>query len=385
VVRSSIFARPGALFAAAFVFGVTASCSKIVGIQDTDVESQAGAGPAAGGSGGQGGAAGKPANGSGGTAGAATGSGGSAGMGTGGKGGAAMGGGTGGSGADGGGGSGGTGGGKGRTGGSSGGTGGANASGGTGGAATGGAGATGGTGGTDAAGGEGGGGTPTCPSKCPLDKPSCIDGACGVRGPALVTAGAYYIDSTEVTVGQYKAFLAAKGTDTSGQISVCAWNTDYKPAGDPGTDPNFPVSYVDWCDAAAFCSWADEHLCGAIDGSVLTKDGLFDANVSQWFQACGAGGYHPKNNAHCNSVDGNGDAVPVATMPDCEGYYPGLFDMEGNVAEWVDVCDSNTGASDVCHALGGSMLDAQSYCSEDYDYFMRTETAFSVGFRCCSG
>ncbi len=381
MVRGSTFVRPGAVFAAAFVLGLTASCSKIVGIGDTNVESNAGAEATSGGSSGRGGAAGNPSTGSGGTAGAATGSGG---MSAGGKGGtgAQTGGGTGGSGATGDGGAGGTGGG-------SGGSGGASAGGGTGGslpmAGSGGASATGGTGGTDSAGGEGGSTPTTCPAQCPLDKPSCIDGACGVRGPKLIDAGSYFIDATEVTVGEYKAFTDARGNDTSGQAGACSWNTDFKPAGDPGTDPNLPVSYVDWCDAAAFCKWADEHLCGAIDGSALTKDELFDANLSQWFQACGAGGSHPRNNAVCNSVNGNGDAVPVGSLPDCEGYYPGLFDMEGNVAEWVDVCDANTGESDVCHALGGSMVDGQSFCSEDYDYFLRTETAFTIGFRCCSG
>jgi hypothetical protein len=382
VVRGSSGARSGAFFAAAFVLGVTVSCSKLVGIEETNVEAQAGAGASPGGSNGGGGTAGKPS--SGGTAGAAPGSGGSGGISAGGAGGsgAQTGGGTGNNGANGGGGSGGT----------AGGAGGASTTGGTagnrptaGGGGTTATGGSGGTGGTDAAGGEAGANPGTCPATCPLDEPSCIDGACGVRGPKLVSAGSYYIDATEVTVGQYKAFLDAKGGDTSGQTSVCAWNTDFKPAGDPGTDPNLPVSYVDWCDAAAFCAWAGEHLCGAIDGGVLTKDDLFDETASQWFQACGAGGSHPRNNAMCNSVDGNGDAVPVGSLPGCEGYYPGLFDMEGNVAEWVDVCDSITGSSDVCHAPGGSMVDAQSYCSEDYDYFTRDKTAFTIGFRCCSG
>ena len=79
----------------------------------------------------------------------------------------------------------------------------------------------------------------------------------------------------------------------------------------------------------------------------------------------------------------------MASFPGCEGYFPGLFDMEGNVAEWVDGCDGNTGAADVCYLMGGNIFDERSYCDEVYndaeDAFRRDDTAVSFGFRCCSG
>jgi formylglycine-generating enzyme required for sulfatase activity len=77
--------------------------------------------------------------------------------------------------------------------------------------------------------------------------------------------------------------------------------------------------------------------------------------------------------------------APVGTFLGCEGFYPGLFDMEGNVAEWVDLCEGTGGAADICYALGGSVVDSQSYCTEiPYD-FPRDGKYFTTGFRCCSG
>jgi formylglycine-generating enzyme required for sulfatase activity len=77
--------------------------------------------------------------------------------------------------------------------------------------------------------------------------------------------------------------------------------------------------------------------------------------------------------------------APVATFPDCEGSYAGLFDLEGNVAEWVDSCDGATGAADICLLLGGNIIDSQSFCTESYTNIRRDDaTAYTFGFRCCS-
>src|SRR5439155_13431616 len=86
---------------------------------------------------------------------------------------------------------------------------------------------------------------------CQAGGTCAVNGAVGlcVRNP--VTVDAYNIDATEVTVGQYAAFLTAKGSDTSGQAAYCSWNTTYVPAADwPRTVENYdmPVAWVDWCD-----------------------------------------------------------------------------------------------------------------------------------------
>ena len=232
------------------------------------------------------------------------------------------------------------------------------------------------------------------PQACPLAQPACAgEGQCVVRGPALVTVGNFFIHATEVTVSQYGEFLTAKGGDVSGQSQVCSWNQSYwdydaRPVMDPG---NRPIAYVDWCDAAAYCSWAGMRLCGRIGGGPIARSEVFDATLDQWYVSCGGpnGGAHPNNNPTCNSSQGFSDIADVASFPGCEGYFPGLFDMEGNVAEWVDGCDGNTGADDVCYLMGGNIFDQRSYCDEVYndpeDAYHRNTTAVSFGFRCCSG
>ncbi len=84
----------------------------------------------------------------------------------------------------------------------------------------------------------------------PLDY-AAPDGPCpNLPGPPLVPAGTSCIDSTEVTVGQYTAFLTAKAGDTSGQPIECsAWNTSLVPNTWPQTGDDIPVAYANWCQA----------------------------------------------------------------------------------------------------------------------------------------
>ncbi len=276
-----------------------------------------------------------------------------------------------------------------------GGSGAAGAAGGAGGGAAGtsgmggaaGASGTGGSGGTSASGGTGGsgatggaGGTGGCPT--------------GVPGPALVDVnGAYCMDATEVTNAQYKAFLDTTPA-TSGQDAWCSWNTTYTPStGWPAAGiESYPVAYVDWCDAYAYCSWAGKRLCGKIGGGANGYADFADATKSEWFNACSAGGAktYPYGNtydgAKCNGIDYGASApIAVATAPGCEGGYPGLHDMSGNVMEWEDSC-AGTGATDWCRLRGGGTNGGATgiTCNLDQPFF-RNYVASNIGFRCCSG
>jgi hypothetical protein len=221
----------------------------------------------------------------------------------------------------------------------------------------------------------------------PTDATAGCDGPCSAGGPAMVPVSTYYVDSTEVTVAQYQQFLAAKGTDTSGQPPACAWNTTYAPSG-ALSGSNFPITSVDWCDAFAFCAWAGKHLCGSIaDGGAIASSDTLKQNVSQWFLACGGPGGSSDPNGHpmCNATFGASGLIAVASDPGCEGWYAGLFDLEGNAAEWVDSCDvdgGSGGATDTCYTLGGSFYDETAYCTESIG-FARNTTYDSIGFRCC--
>ncbi|HEY2367182.1 MAG TPA: SUMF1/EgtB/PvdO family nonheme iron enzyme, partial [Polyangiaceae bacterium] len=91
----------------------------------------------------------------------------------------------------------------------------------------------------------------------------------------------FCIDKTETPVALYDTFMNDLATDPSkGQAPECGWNTSsdsYVPSFDPyASDPQRaqrPISYVDWCDAVAFCKYWGKHLCGARgDGGPLALD-----------------------------------------------------------------------------------------------------------------
>lgn len=250
--------------------------------------------------------------------------------------------------------------------------------------------------GTAAMGGSGGAAS-ECP--CAAPTPTCENNKCVVRGPTMIevtdATPPYYIDSTEVTVAQYKTFIATN-PPTTGQRAACAWNKSYAPDTPYGGATTGVVS-VDFCDADAYCTWAGKQLCGAIGGGTLKgTDSTVDPNPdvvniakSQWYLACAGPQvteYNYGNNesdTKCNeSVDN--DVEPVASFPGCVGHYNGLYDMVGNAIEWIDACDANTGEADNCAIIGGSYTVEPEGGCDDYDLTPRDSTGIALGFRCCS-
>jgi formylglycine-generating enzyme required for sulfatase activity len=232
----------------------------------------------------------------------------------------------------------------------------------------------------------------------------CTSASSGSAGPRMVQADSYCIDSTEVTVAQYMQFVADGGAGVT-QPTECAWNSTFAPSTDGASDgrcnaalndptarPDFPITCIDWCDAWSFCDWAGKRLCGAISGG----PGNFNASDtnSQWYTACAT----PEDNTFPNdSADGGrcvlnkSAAVPVDTS-NCNGGYPGLTDMVGNVEEWTDACNTDGekdgGAGhgfDLCRDEGDEFQENFSGpgCTSD-DTDNRNETWAGIGFRCCS-
>ena len=226
------------------------------------------------------------------------------------------------------------------------------------------------------------------------DAPSGCPG--GLAGPSMVKVDAYCIDSTEVTNAQYAKFVQAKNGDISGQPATCAWNTTYVPLPSCSLDTAeaAPVTCVDWCDAAAYCAWAGKRLCGRIGGGPSTPATAALADADQWYRACSHAGQHvfPYGDTYapstCNdSARGAGGPIAVGTSPGCQGGYPGLFDMSGNVVEWVDTCAASAGANDACIIRGGAYDDDTSadflQCGSKSTN-ARQSVDSTKGFRCCT-
>jgi formylglycine-generating enzyme required for sulfatase activity len=218
------------------------------------------------------------------------------------------------------------------------------------------------------------------------------DAGCpSAEGPAMIRAGSFCIDSTEVTNGQYEAFLNA---DPPAVPAECGWKASFVPSDRwppaPGSE-KLPVAYVDWCDGYAYCAWTGKHLCGRIGGGALLHSGVNDATKDQWYAACSRVG--ERVYPYGDDFDPNRCALAPATYPDevasnlqCEGGYGGLFDMSGNLQEWIDSCASALGAEDRCTIRGGSISesDAGDVRCTSFRQLRRDERWADVGIRCCA-
>jgi formylglycine-generating enzyme required for sulfatase activity len=225
----------------------------------------------------------------------------------------------------------------------------------------------------------------------------------------------FCIDATEVTQTDYVAFLTAVGGDVAQtqQPPECAFNTELTRTGAGSNCPSFttgndlPVNCVDWCDAYAYCAWAGKRLCGKLaDGGPLA----FDAEVTsdEWQFAC-SGGFtkaYPYGDSGqicacfipeewtaqmmCDyqSIINPNYKAPVASLPGCEGGFPGIFDMQGNAAEWTDRCQPGSGSGDeLCVVRGGSTysVNGSSWLSCDnlQQTNARNDAGIDPGIRCC--
>jgi formylglycine-generating enzyme required for sulfatase activity len=227
-----------------------------------------------------------------------------------------------------------------------------------------------------------------------LDAATREAGCPGTAGPVMVDVGGYCIDATEVTRGQYDAFLKSN-PNVAGQAAACSWNVSFLPSPFDLSKPDFPVTYVDWCDAFAYCAWAGKRLCGRIGGGPLPFGAAsVDATQSQWYRACSKNGTqtYPYGNTYdplaCNGAEDGGAVAATGSFAGCAGGYPGIFDMAGNVEEWQDSCSADAGAADNCRDQAGTYgyvapASNSTRCSFT-DSDVRNATLPDVGFRCCA-
>jgi formylglycine-generating enzyme required for sulfatase activity len=213
----------------------------------------------------------------------------------------------------------------------------------------------------------------------------------------------YCIDSTEVTRGQYQAWVATN-PPTSGQGAQCTWKTNFVPDVACMTSVNVfvgsgseyhPQVCVDWCDAYAYCQAVGKRLCGKLGGGPNGYDDFSNASVSQWHNACvsdGANNAYPYGSTYqwnyCSGYDNNAvTTVPAGSMHDCQSSvtgYGGVYDLSGNVWEWEDAC-GGPGGADYCRLRGGSFsYQSPNLRCDAVNFDHASYLSSTVGLRCCS-
>jgi formylglycine-generating enzyme required for sulfatase activity len=189
-----------------------------------------------------------------------------------------------------------------------------------------------------------------------------------------VGSGTTWVDADEVTVEAFGACVAA-GACSMDHVTVIPDSTcNYEVKG----RETHPMNCVSWQGAEQYCRFAGARLCKA----------------EEWFSACRgpADQDFPYGAAHdsaaCNVTAqvgpiGQVTTMPVGSAPGCEGGYPGLHDMVGNVSEWLDSC-----TGDYCKFYGGAFITNEpledfASCKQICAGNKKDFRSSTLGIRCC--
>ncbi|MBK8452282.1 MAG: SUMF1/EgtB/PvdO family nonheme iron enzyme [Thiofilum sp.] len=226
-----------------------------------------------------------------------------------------------------------------------------------------------------------------------------------------VTVKAYQLAKTEVTVAQFRAFVEATNYKTTAEEQGSCYSLNdkggwgdtkgnsWRQLGFKQTD-NDPVACVSWNDAQAYIQWLKKETgkpyrlpseaeweYAARAGSDITY--LWGQNASLGCQFANLADQKGKEKypswtiANCN--DSYVYTAPVASYA-ANSY--GLYDMHGNVWEWVADCYANPSDSINCSRRvfrGGSWNEEPDLSSAYRSNFVPTSRLSDVGFRVAAG
>ena len=188
----------------------------------------------------------------------------------------------------------------------------------------------------------------------------------------------FHIDLHEVTNANYHLFASATKREFPYH-----WSEGNIPAG----KEDHPVIYVSWHDANAYCKWSGKRLPTEQEWEKAARGE--NGNIYPWGNEWSL----DKSN---NPYKGSTGTQPVGSYPEGQSPY-GLYDMSGNVWEWVDSFYLPHPGNTIPRAeygkdkrvlKGGSWFDCLSYgCGLSAPTFNRSFFTPEVknnsfGFRC---
>ncbi len=147
----------------------------------------------------------------------------------------------------------------------------------------------------------------------------------------------FWMDTTEITNRMYGLCVEAGSCEPPLQTSSYTRPSYY---GDPKY-ADYPVIYVDWSMADAYCLWAGAHLPTEAQWEKAASGGddrIFpwgdDWDVAERKRLNFADGNNPETTSDVTLNDGFRDSAPVGSFPGGASPY-GIYDMAGNLWEWV--------------------------------------------------
>ena len=161
--------------------------------------------------------------------------------------------------------------------------------------------------------------------------------------PVMGAGETIYVKRTPVTNEEYAEYLAASGAEVPSN-----WTDGTYPEG----EEKFPVNYVSYEDAQAYCAWLTE------------QDGVNTyrlPNESEWELAAG---HMPKDaEFNCGVNDGR---TPVDQYEGITRGAHGAIDFWGNVWEWTSTVRSDDDGIITLGVKGGSWASDRTDCRTEY-------------------
>jgi len=139
-----------------------------------------------------------------------------------------------------------------------------------------------------------------------------------------VSLDAFWMDQTEVTNGMYALCVQAGACRAPISASSAARSNYY---GNPDFD-HYPVIYVSWTDAKAYCEWAGRRLPTEAEWEKAARG--TDGRLYPWSNELPG-----PSRTNFNSVKGDTAAVGSYLGENGNVSFYGALDMAGNVWEWV--------------------------------------------------
>jgi sulfatase modifying factor 1 len=228
---------------------------------------------------------------------------------------------------------------------------------------------------------------------------ACMLVACSVQAQDMQRLPRFDIDRTEVTIGQFRTYVRATGVVTAaeraggGQTYEGGWEqrrgwTWATPYGNPGADDE-PAVHITQPEAHAYCRWAGKRLPTDAewgDAAYVEQRANPSAPFVRGQRYPYPTGQSPQG-SNCLGDCGPVRAVPHAQTSRGQGHarvgttvvgVNGLFDMGGNVWEWVD-----SGPGREQRTRGGSWWYGSGPMRDDHRQTKPADTAVVyIGFRC---